>query len=177
MGTAYTTTMGGKIKIGYEVIIGGMDSSDGSRQGQGHIQRMLMTAGGISGRLLAMFLETQDDGGSASLHTVTTNGGIKVTYEVMVDMDSVVNPNPTLPIVDSSEEPPTVDSSEVPPIVDSSEEDDDRWDAIHNHIQRIHDKVDTIHDHVVADSVVFLKQTRFHALFVIVPLKHRNIEH
>merc|ERR1712179_863714 len=136
MGTAYTTTMGGKIKIGYEVIIDGMDSSDGSRQGRADIQRMLMTAGGISGRLLAMFLDTQDDGGSASLSTVTTNGGIKVTYEVMVDMDSVVNPDPTLPIVDSSEE------------------DDDRWDAIHNHIQSIHDKVDTIHDHVV-DSVVF----------------------
>ena len=47
--TVYTTTMGGKIKIGYEVIIGGMDSSDGSRQGRADIQRMLMTAGGISG--------------------------------------------------------------------------------------------------------------------------------
>ena len=90
-----------------------------------------------------MFLETQDDGGSASLSSVTTKGGIKVTYEVMVDMDSVVNPNPTLPI-------PAIEPTEpIPPIVDSSEEDDDRWDAIHNHIQSIHDKVDTIHDHVV----------------------------
>merc|ERR1719153_806690 len=66
--TAYTTTMGGKIKIGYEVMIGGMDSSDGSRQGRADIQRMLMTAGGISGRLLAMFLDTQDWRKSITAH-------------------------------------------------------------------------------------------------------------
>ena len=101
-----------------------------------------------------MFLETQDDGGSASLSTVTTNGGIKVTYEVMVDMDSVVNPNPdwepnsTIKSIESIETIETTD-----PIVDSSEEDDDRWDAIHNHIQSIHDKVDTIHDHVLTDAI------------------------
>merc|ERR1712179_23774 len=130
--------------MGYEVMIDGMyGGMDGSRQGRAHIQRMLMSVGGISGRLLAMFLETQDDGGSASLSSVTIKGGIKVTYEVMVDMDSVVNPNPTLPI-------PAIEPTEpIPPIVDSSEEDDDRWDAIHNHIQSIHDKVETIHDHVV----------------------------
>ena len=47
--TAYTTTMGGKIKLGYEVMVDGMDSSDGSRQGRADIQRMLISAGGISG--------------------------------------------------------------------------------------------------------------------------------
>merc|ERR1712025_409600 len=115
--------------------IDGMDSSDGSRQGRADIQRMLMSVGGISGRLLAMFLETQDDGGSASLSSVTTNGGIKVTYEVMID------PNVLQPAIHPLPRPRPIRPTEE--IIDSSEEDDDRWDAIQNHIQSIHDKVET----------------------------------
>ena len=104
----------------------------------------------MEGRLLAMFLETQDDGGLALLSTVTTNGGIKVTYEVMVDPnDPNVRPNPVQPTLPP---PPVVVTDPYYPtdeIVDGSEEDEARWDAIHNHIQSIHDKVETIHNHVV----------------------------
>merc|ERR1712179_820000 len=117
--------------MGYEVMIDGMyGGMDGSRQGRAHIQRMLMSVGGISGRLLAMFLETQDDGGSASLSSVTTNGGIKVTYEVMIDPNDLQPPLATrprprprpLPISSEEVDPPILIHDPYYPTVDGSEE-------------------------------------------------------